>query len=91
MNNNKKQQMSKLLARVFRREISNSDLFETAANVLDVQNGEAYPKFVWKADHYITDEDLCRKDAEYETTMRKDILALFEDYFSSEDDCQTLR
>ena len=82
MNARQKEQMSCLLKSVFDGSISNDEFRNETAKLLELGNGEPYPKFVWKADHYITDEDLCIEDVEYEEMMRTDILSLFEEYFS---------
>ncbi len=72
-----------LLGQVFKRQIDNSEFVDQAARILGTKVGEEYPKFVWKADHYLTDADLCEKDPAYEKMMREDILLGFEAYFSS--------
>jgi len=78
----KHEKFQPLLKRVFDREISNADFMNCAAEILGTNVGEEYPKFVWKADHYLTDRDLCENDPDYEETMREDILSLFDDFFA---------
>ncbi len=69
------------LDKVFQREVTNSEFLEEASRILKIQDGQPYPKFVWKADHYLTDADLCIEDPEYEEMMREDIWALYRAYF----------
>lgn len=83
----RKAQLRDLLERVFERTISSRKFRDEAAAELGVREGDSYPKFIWKADHYLTDEDLCNQDAEYEKMMREDILDLFEEHFSQNGSC----
>lgn len=84
MTKSMREQFRVLLDRVFDRQISNTEFTECAAQILGTKVGEEYPKFVWKADHYLTDSDLCETDSEYEEMMRGDIMRLFNDYFARE-------
>ena len=73
----------RLLQRVFERSITGKELFKEAIALYSLPAGEPYPKFIWKADHYLTDIDLCDDDPEYEETMRLDIKRYAEEYLQS--------
>ena len=72
-----------MLRRVFERSINGKQLFQEAIALYSLPIGTPYPKFIWKADHYLTDIDLCNENAEYEGTMRSDIKRYADEYLQS--------
>lgn len=74
------QQIYQLLERVFLDRISREDFEQAIKQILELQQKDRFPRFIWKSVHYITDIDIRNKDQEYAETMREDIRSAADRY-----------
>ena len=81
--NDLRRDTERLLRRIFERSITGKQLFEEAIALYSLPAGKPYSKFIWKADHYLTDIDLCNENPEYEETMRSDIKRYADEHLES--------